>query len=128
MNLPSRTALGHIDLPDGRWNTNIYSVPAKGAADGGVYATAKDMAALWDALWEHRLLSPSSTKRLLTPHVTARIPGATEKDWQFYGYGVWIDQRAGEIFKYFLMGYHPGATFHSAVFPALGVTVVVCSN
>lgn len=125
--LPSRTALGYIDLPDGRWKTNIYSVPAKGGADGGVYATAKDMAALWDALLEHRLLSPASTKRLLTPHVTARIPGAAEEDW-YYGYGVWIDQHAGEIFKYLLMGYDPGATFHSAVFPALGVTVVVCSN
>ena len=125
--LPSRTALGYIDLPDGRWKTNIYSVPAKGAADGGVYVTVADAAALWDALLGHRLLSPASTQRLLTPHVTARIPGAVEEDWH-YGYGVWIDQRDGEIFRYFLMGYDPGAAFHSAVFPDLGAMVVVCSN
>ncbi len=125
--LPPRTALGYIDMPDGRWKTNIYSMPAKGGADGGLYVTAKDMAALWDALWEHRLLSPASTKRLLTPHVTARIPGATEDAWH-YGYGVWIGQRAGEVSQYFLMGYDPGAAFHSAVFPTLRTMVVVCSN
>lgn len=120
--LPPRTAQGYIDAPDGRWKTNIYSVPAKGGADGGVYVTVKDMAAAWDALLEHRLLSPASTARLLTPHVRA-----DEDNW-YYGYGVWIDQRDGEIFKYYLMGYDPGANFHSAVFPALRAMVVVCSN
>ncbi|EQD44020.1 beta-lactamase, partial [mine drainage metagenome] len=37
--LPPRTAQGYIDLPGGQWKTNIYSVPAKGGADGGVYVT-----------------------------------------------------------------------------------------
>lgn len=125
--LPSRTALGYIILPDGGWKTNIYSVPAKGAADGGVYVTVKDMASLWDALLAHRLLSPAGTKRLLTPHVAARIPGTGQGDWK-YGYGVWIDQRDGVVAQYFLMGHDPGANFHSAVFPARGAMVVVCSN
>lgn len=120
--LPPKTAHGYIDLPDGRWKTNIYSIPAKGGADGGVYVTIKDMATAWDALLEHRLLSPASTARLLTPHV-----GADDDNW-YYGYGVWIDQRDREIFKYYLMGYDPGANFHSAVFPTLGTMVVVCSN
>lgn len=120
--LPPRTAQGYINLPDGGWKTNIYSVPAKGGADGGVYVTVRDMAALWDALLGHRLLSPTSTARLLTPHV------ATGDDHWFYGYGVWIDQRDDEIVKYYLMGYDPGANFHSAVFPVSGVMVVVLSN
>ncbi|MCL4352641.1 MAG: beta-lactamase family protein [Firmicutes bacterium] len=120
--LPPRTAQGYIDSPDGRWRTNIYSIPPKGGADGGVYVTVKDMAAAWEALLAHRLLSPASTARLLTPHVDA-----DEENW-YYGYGVWIDQRDGEIFKYYLMGYDPGANFHSAVFPCLETMVVVCSN
>lgn len=120
--LPPRTAQGYIDSPDGRWKTNIYSVPAKGGADGGVYVTVKDMAAAWDALLEQRLLSPASTARLLFPHV-----GTDEDNWH-YGYGLWIDQRDEEIFKYYLMGSDPGANFHSAVFPAPGIMVVVCSN
>ena len=85
--LPPKTAQGYIDLPDGRWKTNIYSVPAKGGADGGVYVTVKDMAAAWDALMHHRLLLPASTERLLTPHVAA------EDDGWYYGYGVWIHKR-----------------------------------
>lgn len=120
--LPPRTAQGYIPLPDGRWKTNIYSVPAKGAADGGVYVTVGDMAAAWDALLEHRLVSPASTQRLLHPHTAA------DKDGWLYGYGVWIDRRDGEILKYYLMGYDPGANFHSAWFPDLGSLVVVCSN
>ncbi len=120
--LPPRTALGYIEQPDGRWKTNIYSVPAKGASDGGVYVTVYDMASAWDALLKHRLLSSASTARLLTPHVAA-----DEDGWR-YGYGVWIDQRGGETVKYYLMGYDPGANFHFGFFPAKEAMVVVCSN
>ncbi|WP_243239750.1 serine hydrolase domain-containing protein [Sulfobacillus harzensis] len=120
--LPPKTAQGYIDLPDDQWKTNIYSVPAKGGADGGVYVTVKDMGAAWDALMQHQLLTAASTERLLTPHV------ATEEDGWHYGYGVWIDKRDEAIFKYYLMGYDPGANFHSAVFPGIGALVVVCSN
>ncbi|MCL5117140.1 MAG: beta-lactamase family protein [Firmicutes bacterium] len=120
--LPPRTALGYIDRPDGHWRTNIYSIPAKGGSDGGVYVTVKDMGAAWDALLNHRLLSRVGMEHLLTPHV------ATDEDDWHYGYGVWIDQREGEVFKYYLMGYDPGVNFHSAIFPALDALVVVCSN
>lgn len=120
--LPPRTAQGYVDSPAGWWKTNIYSIPPKGGSDGGVYVTVTDMAAAWEALLGHRLLSPASTARLLTPQVET-----DEENWH-YGYGIWIDQRDGEIFKYYLMGYDPGANFHSAVFPGLGTTVVVCSN
>lgn len=120
--LPARTALGYIEQPDGQWKTNIYSVPAKGASDGGVYVTVNDMASAWDALIKHRLLSPVGTARLLTPHA------ATDEDGWLYGYGVWINQRGGETFKYYLMGYDPGANFHFGFFPATESMVVVCSN
>lgn len=48
--LPERTALGYIDLPNGKWKTNIYSLPVKGGSDGGAFVTVSDMAKLWDSL------------------------------------------------------------------------------
>jgi CubicO group peptidase (beta-lactamase class C family) len=42
--LPKHTALGYIDLPNGKWKTNIYSLPVKGGSDGGAFVTVSDMA------------------------------------------------------------------------------------
>lgn len=118
--LPPRTALGYIDLPNGNWKTNIYSLPVKGGSDGGAFVTAGDMAKLWEALITNQLLSETYTQKLLTPYVTAEN--------RYYGYGVWIDKKQNDIFKYHVMGYDPGVSFHSAFYPENSVTVVVCSN
>ena len=121
--LPSKTALGYIDFPDGTWKTNIYSLPVKGGSDGGAYVTVNDMAKLWDALMNHQLLSEEYTRHLLTPHIN------TDDDYdQFYGYGVWINQNDNEVSKYHIMGYDPGVSFHSAFYPKTLIKSVVCSN
>jgi len=120
--LPPNTAQGYINNPDGTWRTNIYSVPAKGGADGGAFVTVNDMARLWDALANDRLLSKSYTQQLLTCHVQK-----DEDEW--YGYGVWIKRdKLGSIVKYHVMGYDPGVNFHSAYYPRTSSKVVVCSN
>jgi len=54
--LPQNTALGYIDLPNGNWKTNIYSLPVKGGSDGGAFVTVNDMVKLWDALINNQLL------------------------------------------------------------------------
>ncbi len=120
--LPSNTAIGYIDNPNGTWKTNIYSLPVKGGSDGGAFVTAKDMSKLWDALMNFDLLSEAVTKQLLTPHVEMN-----ESD--SYGYGVWIKKNSEQsILKYHVMGYDPGVCFHSAYYPDCSTKVVVCSN
>ncbi|KAB7672059.1 serine hydrolase domain-containing protein [Bacillus sp. B1-b2] len=122
--LPPNTALGYIDLPDGAWKTNLYSLPVKGGSDGGAYVSVLDMARLWDALKNEDLLSEEYTTKLLTPYIQTN-PNYPNK---FYGYGVWIEKRDEEVWKYHIMGYDPGVSFHSAYYPKNAINTVVCSN
>ncbi|WP_114351814.1 serine hydrolase domain-containing protein [Saliterribacillus persicus] len=120
--LPKHTALGYIALPNGKWKTNIYSLPVKGGSDGGAFVTVNDMSNLWDSLIHNQLLDEKHTKMLLTPHVR------TGEQNGFYGYGVWIDKNEDGIFKFHIMGYDPGVSFHSAFYPKTSIKTVVCSN
>lgn len=120
--LPKNTAFGYIDLPNGAWKTNIYSLPVKGGSDGGAFVTVNDMVNFWASLVNYQLLSEEFTNMLLTPYV------ATNEDDSFYGYGVWIDKKNGEIYKYHIMGYDPGVSFHSAYYPKSTIKTVICSN
>ncbi|MCM2983934.1 serine hydrolase [Niallia sp. FSL W8-0951] len=120
--LPKNTALGYIDLPNNKWRTNIYSLPAKGGADGGAFVTALDMSSLWNALLTNQLLSDEYTSKLLTPFIQ------TKKSTGFYGYGLWIEKKENAIFKYHIMGYDPGVNFHSAFYPKSQIHTVICSN
>nr|WP_204553436.1 serine hydrolase [Bacillus ectoiniformans] len=120
--LPKNTALGYIDLPNGKWKTNIYSLPAKGGSDGGAYVTVNDTANLWDALLHHQLLNEEHTRMLLTPHVR------TNGENSFYGYGVWVEKKGEEIVKFHVVGYDPGVSFHSAFYPKAFIKTVICSN
>lgn len=119
--LPADTATGYIDNEDGTWRSNIYSLPVKGGADGGAYVTAPDMAKLWTALIERKLLNEEITSLLLTPYVEV----GTDK---YYGYGIWIDKRNDSIYKYHVMGYDPGVSFASGYYPASGNILVIPSN
>jgi CubicO group peptidase (beta-lactamase class C family) len=120
--LPRHTALGYIDLPNGKWKTNIYSLPVKGGSDGGAYVTVNDMVILWDSLINNQLLNEEHTKKLLTPYVRTNDKNG------FYGYGLWIEKDDNEIFKYHIMGYDPGVNFHSAFYPKTSIKTVICSN
>ncbi|OKP95755.1 serine hydrolase [Paenibacillus sp. P46E] len=119
--LPGNTAQGYLVKEDGTWTTNIYSIPVKGGADGGAFVTAPDMLLLWEGLLGQKLLSPEMTNLLLTPHIH-------EDKEEYYGYGVWITKRSGEIYKYHVTGYDPGVSFHSAYYPASGTTAAVLCN
>ncbi|TQR17288.1 serine hydrolase domain-containing protein [Psychrobacillus soli] len=119
--LPERTAIGYIEQEGGTWKTNMYSLPIQGGSDGGAFVTVEDMLKFWDALVNHVLLSKSLTKELLTPHVQ-------EEADDFYGYGVWIKKKGDTIYKYHLMGYDPGVSFHSAYYPEMDAQLAVCAN
>ncbi|MFK9095180.1 serine hydrolase domain-containing protein [Bacillus salipaludis] len=120
--LPKHTALGYIDLPNGNWKTNIYSLPVKGGSDGGAFVTVNDIANLWDSLLNYKLLNEEHTNKLLTPYVQ------TNDKNSFYGYGVWIEKNDDEIFKFHIMGYDPGVSFHSSFYPKTLIKTVICSN
>lgn len=119
--LPANCALGYIEEVNGSWRTNIYSIPVKGGADGGAFVSAPDMQLFWNGLMNHALLSPVLTSLLLTPHIHVDGEG-------YYGYGVWITLREEKVFKFHIMGYDPGVSFRSAIYPASGETVVVMCN
>ncbi|MGF9770538.1 serine hydrolase domain-containing protein [Bacillus albus] len=120
--LPRNTAIGYIkDEINQNWRTNIYSIPVIGGADGGAFITALDMLKFWEALFNYEIVSREYTTKLLTPHIQVN-------NNQSYGYGVWIETRENKILKYHVMGYDPGVSFRSAVYPDLGITLVIPSN
>ncbi|GBF76381.1 penicillin-binding protein [Paenibacillus sp. 598K] len=119
--LPERTALGYVGEDDD-WRTNIYSIPVLGGPDGGAYTTAHDLRKFWAALMEGRLLSPEMTAELLRPQVE------TDEEGLYYGYGVWMTQLDGEVFKYFVMGFDPGVCMLSSYYPALRAEAHVLAN
>ncbi|WP_097043457.1 serine hydrolase domain-containing protein [Terribacillus aidingensis] len=118
--LPGNTAIGYIKEEDG-YRSNIYALPVKGGADGGVYVSVIDMARFWDALFQHKLLAAEITEKLLHPHMEVDKESA-------YGYGIWMKKSANKIKKYYVIGFDPGVSFHSAYYPEAGQKVVVSSN
>lgn len=118
--LPANTAIGYIKDED-EYRSNIYALPVRGGADGGVYVSASDMARFWDALTQHKLLNAELTEELLKPHV--KVDEETS-----YGYGIWIKKDAGKIKKYYVVGFDPGVSFHAAYYPESKRKVVVPSN
>lgn len=119
--LPQNTAIGYIDEKDGTYRSNIFSIPIQGAPDGGAYVTARDMSKLWEGLLSYKLVNEEITKLLLNPHVQVR------EDLS-YGYGIWLNMKKGQIYKYHLMGYDPGVSFHSAYYLDQDLTLVIHSN
>ncbi|MDQ0254035.1 CubicO group peptidase (beta-lactamase class C family) [Evansella vedderi] len=120
--LPTNTAIGYIyDEKSASWRTNIYSIPIRGGADSGVFITAPDMVKFWEYLFKYKLLSKEFTKKLLTAYVQLN-------ENEYYGYGLWITKIFNSIFNYHVKGHAPGISFHSAVYPALGLKIVVTSN
>lgn len=117
--LPAETATGYIDK-EGGWRTNQYAIPLKGGADGGAYVTAADMSAFWESLMSYNLLPEEATRNLLAAHAS--------DDERHYGYGVWIETAGDAIWKYHVMGYDPGVSFHSGFYPADGSVLTVLSN
>ncbi|WLR46647.1 serine hydrolase domain-containing protein [Halobacillus litoralis] len=117
--LPENTAFGYIEK-EGSLKTNVYSIPVVGGADGGVFVTAPDMIGFWDALLSGKLVGERHIERLLTKHVKV-------KDGISYGYGVWLDDMDGET-VYHAMGYDPGVSFHSCVYPKGHWKITVLSN
>ncbi|MBD7986220.1 serine hydrolase [Sporosarcina sp. Sa2YVA2] len=122
--LPERVALGYVEQKDGKWKTNIFSLPAKGGPDGGAYTTVEDMAKFWKALTGNRLLSKNMTEMLVKPRVEVDA-----EEQIFYGYCGYMEvDDHHDAVQYIQMGYDPGVNFRAVHLPQDGTTIVVCSN
>jgi CubicO group peptidase (beta-lactamase class C family) len=120
--LPRNTAMGYIhNIEEDTWKTNIFSIPAKGGSDGGAFTTAPDMIKLWESLFAFTLLNEDTTRKLLTPHVL--VKGEIN-----YGYGIWMNKRNNDIYKYHVMGFDPGVSFRASVYPDIQLKVAIPSN
>jgi len=123
--LPARTAYGYIrNAGDDTWRTNVFAVPIIGGPDGGVYATAADIASFWRKLLGNELLNESVTRQMLNPSIEATGEGESV----YYGYGVFIQKRADDVAAYFICGEDPGVSFLSVIYPGHDVILTVLAN
>ena len=113
--LPSRTAIGYLDMDDDR--TNVFHLPVRGAGDGGIYSTAADIAALWIALFDGRIVS--------TDLVTEMVRPRSVSDDRRYGLGFWLHASLDIVD---LHGYDAGVSFRSVHDPVDRLTHTVLSN
>ncbi|GAF12624.1 LOW QUALITY PROTEIN: beta-lactamase class C [Bacillus sp. JCM 19046] len=119
--LPGQTALGYIEKEDGSYRTNLYSVPVKGGADGGIFVTVADMEKLWRQLYHGDLLSKKCAMSLLSPQVQI------EEDL-YYSYCGYMEVRDEKPSLFIFMGYDPGVNYRMTHFVKSDTTVIVCSN
>jgi len=115
--LPHSAALGYLDAEGLR--TNVFHLPVFGSGDGGIYSTVADIAALWRAFVDGRVVSPELVGQMLTPR-RGSGPDVLE-----YGLGVWL-HRDGEVLE--IHGYDAGVSFYSLHHPASATTCTAISN
>ena len=68
--LPGRAAVGYLD--DDGLRTNVLHPPVRGNGDGGIYTTAADVDALWDALFAGRIVSLGTVAGMMRHVATCR--------------------------------------------------------
>ena len=87
--LPGRAALGY--LHDDGLRTNVFHLPVRGNGDGGIYTTAADVHALWDALFAGRIVTPDSVAEMVRSR--SDVPEMSMS----YGLGFWLDNSTGAV-------------------------------
>ncbi|RYU10829.1 serine hydrolase domain-containing protein [Nocardioides iriomotensis] len=115
--LPGRAALGYLSADDLR--TNVLHLPVLGSGDGGLYSTATDFIAFWDALFAGRIVAPERVAEMVRPH----------SDWpeesKRYGLGFHLDATGDGVW---LEGSDAGVSFDSLHQPSSSITYSVISN
>ncbi len=100
--LPGRAAVGY--LHDDGLRSNLLHLPVRGNGDGGIYTTAADVHALWDALFAGRIVSPATVAEMLRPR--SEVPEESMR----YGLGFWLYDSTGAVS---LHGFDAGVGFVS---------------
>ncbi len=115
--LPGDAALGYL-AADGL-RTNVLHLPVRGVGDGGIYSTAADLSAFWEALHAGRIVSPALVDELLRPR--SDWPEESER----YGLGFHLDAIGDAVW---LEGYDAGVSFASLHQPSSAIVHTVLSN
>jgi CubicO group peptidase (beta-lactamase class C family) len=115
--LPGRAALGYMSADGPR--TNVFHLPVRGTGDGGIYSTAADLSALWDALLAGRIVPPGRFSEMVRPR--SDWPEENER----YGLGF---HRHATRDDAWLEGYDAGVSCVSWHQPQSALTVTVIAN
>ncbi|MDQ1494392.1 MAG: hypothetical protein QOG69_875 [Actinomycetota bacterium] len=115
--LPGRAALGYLD--DEGLRTNVFHLPVRANGDGGIYTTAADVHALWDALFAGRIVSVDTLAEMLSPR--SDVP----EDSMRYGLGFWLSESTDAAS---LHGFDAGVGFVSVRDRDQRFTFTVLSN
>ncbi|NNE11388.1 MAG: beta-lactamase family protein [Ilumatobacter sp.] len=115
--LPGTAAVGYLDSEGPR--TNVFHLPVVGVGDGGVYSTADDLASLWRALFDGRIVATDTVAATVAPRSDAPDEDAR------YGLGFWL-HRSGDAVM--LVGGDAGVSFRSVHGPSRRLTHTVISN
>ncbi|GAA2153828.1 serine hydrolase domain-containing protein [Nocardioides koreensis] len=115
--LPGRAARGYL-AADGL-RTNVFHLPVLGSGDGGIYSTAADFRAFWDALFSGRIVAPELVAEMVRPR----------SDWpeesKRYGLGFHLHATNDGVW---LEGFDAGVSFASLHQPSTSITYTVISN
>jgi CubicO group peptidase (beta-lactamase class C family) len=115
--LPGDAALGYLTADGHR--TNVFHLPVRGNGDGGIYSTAADMHAFWQALFAGAIISGDLVAEMVRPR----------SDWpeesRRYGLGFHVHATSDVVW---LEGYDAGVSFSSTYDPTHDTTDTVISN
>lgn len=115
--LPGRAARGYLSADGLR--TNVFHLPVRGNGDGGIYSTAADLSAFWDALFAGRIVSPERLAEMVRPR------GDWPAESRRYGLGFHLHATSDAVW---LEGYDAGVSFASLHQPTSSLTYTVISN
>lgn len=115
--LPSGAAVGYLHTEGDR--SNVFHLPVRGSGDGGAYATAADLTALWTALFAGAIVPAEWVAEMVRPH--SAVPTEPER----YGLGFWLDATGDRVM---LEGLDAGVSCRSVYDPVTRTTSTVLSN
>jgi CubicO group peptidase (beta-lactamase class C family) len=115
--LPGRAAVGY--LHDDGLRTNVLHLPVRGNGDGGIYTTAADVHAFWDAVFAGRIVPPATVADMMRPR--SDVPEMSMR----YGLGFWLDDSTGTAS---LQGGDAGVGFYSTHHRDRRITSTVLCN
>ena len=115
--LPGRAAVGYLE--DEGLRTNVLHLPVRGNGDGGIYTTAADFHALWDAFLAGRIVSLEALAEMVRPR--SDVPSESLR----YGLGFWLHESTDVVS---LHGFDAGVGFVSVRDPGGRFTYTVLSN
>ncbi len=115
--LPGDVAIGYLTADGPR--TNVFHLPVRGSGDGGIYATAADLLALWEGLFAGRIVFMDRVAEMLRPR--SDVPAESLR----YGLGFWLHPSSDVVE---LHGYDAGVSFRSTHDPTSETTCTVISN